>query len=217
MTDDSPSSKPGEGRDPQDTSKRGLGRWLAVLPVVIFFALATVFLVRILSGDDISQVPSVLINKAAPSFSLEALPGLMEESAAVPGFETADLQGQVSLVNIFASWCVPCRQEHPYLVELAKRDDLQIVGINHKDEPDNALEFLVELKNPYDRVGIDRDGRISIEWGVYGVPETFVVDAQGCVRAKHIGPLTPVALEQNILPMIAELQDASSASLACQN
>jgi cytochrome c biogenesis protein CcmG, thiol:disulfide interchange protein DsbE len=126
------------------------------------------------------------------------VPGL-----STPGFDTAALQGEVTVVNVFASWCIPCRDEHPLLVELRERTGVRLYGINQKDAPENAAAFLAELGNPYERIGADRDGRVSIDWGVYGVPETFVVDPRGTIVFKHVGPLTPSSLADELLPAIA--------------
>jgi cytochrome c biogenesis protein CcmG/thiol:disulfide interchange protein DsbE len=143
-------------------------------------------------------VRSVLINKPAPVFALEAVPEL-----GVPGFATENLTGAVTVVNVFASWCVPCRAEHPLLTKLKDNGDIRLFGINQSDAPENARAFLAELGNPYDAVGADRDRRVSIDWGVYGVPETFVVNAEGIITFKHVGPLTPASLEGELLPAIA--------------
>lgn len=157
---------------------------LALLPAAAFAGLAALFY-KGLSGDP-SSLPSVLINKPVPAFTLPPI-----EQLGVPGLADADLtSGQVTVVNIWASWCVPCRQEHPVLMELSKRGDIRLVGINNKDEPANARQFLGALGQPFAAVGADRDGRVTIDWGGYGVPETFVVDGKGVIRHKHIGPLS---------------------------
>ncbi|PZF77172.1 DsbE family thiol:disulfide interchange protein [Aestuariivirga litoralis] len=162
--------------------------WLVLLPVIVFAALAALFW-KGLSGTP-NQIPSALINKPVPDFVLNAVPGLN-----VPGFDDETLkQGKVTVVNVWASWCAPCRIEHPLLTELARRPDIQLFGMNYKDEPQNAVEFLSTLGQPFAAVGMDRDGRTGIDWGVYGVPETFIVDGQGMIRYKHIGPLTPEAI-----------------------
>lgn len=162
--------------------------WLVLLPVIVFAALAALFW-KGLSGKP-NEIPSVLINKPVPDFVLNPVPGL-----PVQGFASADLQqGKVTVVNVWASWCAPCRVEHPLLTELAKRPDIQLFGINYKDEPENAVSFLGTLGQPFARVGADRDGRTAIDFGVYGVPETFIVDGQGMIRYKHIGPLTAEAI-----------------------
>jgi cytochrome c biogenesis protein CcmG/thiol:disulfide interchange protein DsbE len=165
-------------------------RLLFLLPVLVFVVLAGLFLVR-LGGDDPSKLPSALINKPAPAFTLPPLEGLVANGQPVPGLSSEDLKGKVTVVNVWASWCAPCRQEHPLLVDLAKDPSIRVVGINQKDDPDNARRFLGSLGNPYAAVGADRNGRASIDWGVYGVPETFIVDPDGMIRYKHIGPLTP--------------------------
>jgi cytochrome c biogenesis protein CcmG/thiol:disulfide interchange protein DsbE len=162
--------------------------WLVLIPVVVFAALAALFW-KGLSGEP-SKIPSALINKPVPEFTLAAVPGL-----DVPGLASADLKtGKVTVVNVWASWCAPCRIEHPLLTELAKRPDIALAGINYKDEPENAVRFLTTLGQPFAAVGMDRDGRAAVNWGVYGVPETFVVDGEGRIRYKHIGPLTPEAI-----------------------
>jgi cytochrome c biogenesis protein CcmG, thiol:disulfide interchange protein DsbE len=160
-------------------------RWSALSPVVLFLALAVGLFFGL--GTDTRTVPSVLIGKPAPVMDMMPIEGL-----ATKGFSAADFKnGRVTLVNIFGSWCAPCRLEHPLLMELSKRDDLQIFGINTKDKPADVFAFLAELGQPYDAIGEDRSGRIAIEWGGYGVPETFIIDAQGIIRFKRVGPLTP--------------------------
>jgi cytochrome c biogenesis protein CcmG/thiol:disulfide interchange protein DsbE len=168
---------------------------LAVLPLVLLVGLIAVFAMNM--DRDPSLVRSVLINKPAPVTTLPAIEGLDR-----PGITPALLQGQVSVVNVFASWCVPCRDEHPVLVELRQRAGVQLIGINQKDAPENARAFLTELGNPYDAVGADKDGRLSIDWGVYGVPETFIVNAAGVITYKHIGPMTLESLEKEVIPAI---------------
>ena len=132
-----------------------------------------------------------------PEFTLPAVEGL-----EVPGFDTNALIGEVTVVNVFASWCIPCRDEHPLLETLKAQTGVRLFGINHSDAPENARAFLAELGNPYDAVGADRDRRVSIDWGVYGVPETFLVDAKGVITYKHVGPLTPEAIETELLPAL---------------
>ena len=169
-------------------------RLLFLLPVIVFVVLAGLFVVR-LGGDDPSRVPSALLNKPAPAFSLPPLEGLVAGGKPVPGFSSEDLKGKVTVVNVWASWCAPCRQEHPLLVDLAKDPSIRLVGINQKDDPDNARRFLGTYGNPFAAVGTDSNGRVSIDWGVYGVPETFIVGPDGMIRHKHIGPLTPETLQ----------------------
>ncbi len=169
-----------------DARKKRFG--LALLPVLIFGGLAIVFW-RGLASDP-SSLPSVLIGKSAPDFSLPAIKG-----SNIAGLALADLKtGGVSVVNIWASWCGPCRLEHPFLMELAKRQDIRLVGINNKDEPQNAMRFLTTMGQPFAAIGADETGRTTINWGGYGVPETFIVDGQGIIRFKWVGPLTPEAV-----------------------
>ena len=187
---------------------------MALLPVVVFAGLAVLFVVG-LRQEDPSRVPSVLIGKPAPEFDLPPLEGLTRRGVPVPGFATSDLQGadlkgQVTVVNIWASWCGPCRDEHPYLMALSEVDGVRLVGINNKDEPANARRFLGALGLPYEAVGVDPDGRTFVDWGAYGVPETFIVDARGIIRHKYIGPITAKALDETILPMIEDLQGENS-------
>lgn len=170
---------------------------LAVTPLVLFAGLIAVFATSM--DRDPNVIPSVLIDKPAPEFSLPAVPGI-----SVPGFDTAALKGEVTLVNVFASWCVPCREEHPLLMALKAETGVRMFGLNQKDPAEQAKAFLAELGNPYDAVGGDTNGRVSIDWGVYGVPETFVVDANGIILFKHVGPLSPLAIEQKIKPAIAK-------------
>jgi cytochrome c biogenesis protein CcmG/thiol:disulfide interchange protein DsbE len=167
---------------------------LYLLPALVFVGLAVLFMVQLGSGRNPSEVPSALIDKPVPVFSLAPLEGLLDNGRPVPGFSNEDLKGRVTVVNVWASWCAPCRQEHPLLVELAKDPSVRVVGINQKDNPDNARRFLGALGNPFSAVGIDPNGRASIDWGVYGVPETFIVGPDGTIRYKQIGPLTPETL-----------------------
>lgn len=175
---------------------KGLPRLLLLLaPLVVLAGLVAVFALSI--DRDPGLVRSVLIDKPAPQFALPAVEGL-----AVQSFDSTALRGEVTVVNVFASWCIPCRDEHPLLVELKERTGVRLFGINQKDAPENARAFLDELGNPYDAIGADSNGRVSIDWGVYGVPETFVVDAQGIIRFKHIGPISPATLASEVLPAI---------------
>jgi cytochrome c biogenesis protein CcmG, thiol:disulfide interchange protein DsbE len=155
------------------------------VPLCVFAVLAAVFFIGLESNDP-SIVPSALIGQKVPTFELPPLEGM-----ALPGLASRDLaQGKVTLVNVFASWCGPCRVEHPVLMQLAKRGDIAVAGINYKDQPENARRFLTGLGVPYQSIGADPTGRASIDWGVYGVPETFVVDGKGIIRFKWVGPLS---------------------------
>jgi cytochrome c biogenesis protein CcmG/thiol:disulfide interchange protein DsbE len=156
-------------------------------------------------GRDPSQVPSALIGQPVPKFSLPPVLGRML------GLSSEDLVGEVSLVNVFASWCVACREEHPLLMRLSTEKRVKIHGLNYKDEPENAARWLNTNGDPYTRTGADRDGRVAIDWGVYGVPETFVVGVDGRIAFKHIGPLSEEALELTILPLVARLPGKAGA------
>ncbi len=176
-------------------------RILVALPLVLFAAVAVIFYYMLFAGTG-SKIPSALIGKPVPDFNLEALAGLKENGEAVEGFSAGTLYGsKVSLVNVWASWCAPCRAEHPYLMELSKRPDIQVIGLNYKDKTENARRFLGVHGNPYDRVGVDSNGRVAVDWGVYGVPETFIVDKTGKIRFKYVGPITQSVLKK-ILPQI---------------
>ncbi len=174
-------------------------RLVYLLPLALFAVLVGYFAVGLTL--DPKRIPSALIDRPAPEFSLPALPG------ASNGLSTADLKGGgVKLVNVFASWCAPCKIEHPLLMRMAKEKGITIYGINQKDKPEDVRAWLARDGDPYRRIGADKEGRASIEWGVYGVPETFVVDGEGRIRYKHVGPIMPRDLEEKILPIIQELQ-----------
>ncbi|WNJ90771.1 DsbE family thiol:disulfide interchange protein [Bosea sp. 685] len=177
-----------------ETAPRRRSPLVFLIPLILFGALALVFAVGLFSGDA-SKVPSALIGKPAPAITLSQLDGLQRDGQPVPAFAMADLaKGRATLVNVFASWCAPCRVEHPFLVAMAespavKAGKVALVGMNYKDEAENARRFLGALGNPYSAVGVDRSGRAAIEWGVYGVPETFLIGPDGRILEKHVGPL----------------------------
>ncbi|MDE2167751.1 MAG: DsbE family thiol:disulfide interchange protein [Alphaproteobacteria bacterium] len=175
-------------------------RLVFVLPAIAFVGLALAFGVSLDRGRDPSMVPSALIGKPVPAFSLPPVKG------TALGLSTADLKGAVSLVNVFASWCVACREEHPLLMRLKARGVVPIYGIDYKDKPDDAARWLATMGNPYDRVGADLDGWAGIDWGVYGVPETYVIDRDGRIAFKQIGPITPTILDGTILPLVEKLR-----------
>ena len=175
-------------------------RLLFLMPVVGFIVMAGVIAYFMLSGRDSKIIPSALIDKPAPEFSLPSIDG----TAAALG--TAHLKGQVSLLNVFASWCIPCKVEHPQITRLGKIPGVALFGLNYKDKPAKAKAWLELLGNPYHRIGADLNGRAGIEWGVYGVPETFIVDATGHIRYKHVGPVMPRDLDETILPIIESLK-----------
>ncbi|MCU0831290.1 MAG: DsbE family thiol:disulfide interchange protein [Rhizobiaceae bacterium] len=189
-----PDSAP--GRPPQR------GRMAFLLPLILFLGLAGFFAAQLLSGRDIAVVPSALIGQPAPQTVLQPL-------GQTPLFDVAAAKGRVTIVNVWASWCAPCREEHPLLIELAKDDRFTVAGINYKDDPANALGFLAELGNPFAAIGADQTGRAAIEWGVYGVPETFIVGADGLIAYKHVGPLTAESLNG---PFMAALEAALAAA-----
>ncbi len=164
--------------------------WLMTLPLIAFAALAAIFWFRLGNGDP-SRIPSALLGHPAPQTTLPPLEGLANDGTQVPGLDPAMFKGKVSVVNVWASWCVPCHDEAPLLTELGKDKRLQIVGINYKDAPENARRFLGRYGNPFGIVGVDGNGRASIEWGVYGVPETFVIGREGTIVYKMVGPVTP--------------------------
>ena len=182
-------------------------RWLPLLPFILFMVLAGIFLVQLLSGKDSSVVPSALIGQEAPQTPLPALEGMN-----LPGFDPAAFAGKVTLVNVWASWCAPCRVEHPVLMQLAKDGRVEIAGLNYKDKPENARRFLHELGNPYSMIGTDDAGRAAIEWGVYGVPETVLVGKDGRFAYKHVGPFTPEIMTRQILPEIEKALAAEVGS-----
>ena len=163
---------------------------LMALPLLFFLGLAVLFWFRLGDGDP-SRIPSALIGHPAPQTVLPPLAGLLADGVQVPGLDPAIMKGRISLVNVWASWCVPCHDEAPLLTRLAKDKRLQLVGINYKDTPDNARRFLGRYGNPFDVVGVDGNGRAAIEWGVYGVPETFIVGREGTILYKLVGPITP--------------------------
>jgi cytochrome c biogenesis protein CcmG/thiol:disulfide interchange protein DsbE len=171
------------------------------IPLFAFLALAALFLFRLGSGDP-SRLPSALIGRPVPATSLPALPGLTRDGAAVPGVTAADFGGAVTLVNVWASWCVPCHDEAPLLMKLADDKRIRLVGINYKDQPENARRFIGRHGNPFVAVGTDANGRASIDWGVYGVPETFLVGRDGRIAYKLVGPITPANLEAALKPAI---------------
>lgn len=172
--------------------------FLYFLPLLVFLGISIYFAIGL--GKDPREIPSALIDKPVPQFEL---PPLMED---LPGLASADFGGEVVMVNVFASWCIPCRIEHPLITRLAEDGILPVYGLNWKDEKADALAWLNELGNAYTRIGWDLSGRVGIDWGVYGVPESYIVGKQGRIRYKHVGPISREALNETILPIIRELQ-----------
>ena len=180
----------------------GAKRFIVLLPLLVFIPLVAVFFVGLGSGDP-SRIPSALIGHPAPDTNLESIPGLIaRDGKPLPGIAAADFKGAVTVVNVWASWCVPCHDEAPLLNALAEDRRIRVVGINYKDPPDNARRFLGRYGNPFAAAGVDRKGRASMEWGVYGVPETFIVDRDGKIAYKLVGPITPGNLAAVVKPEI---------------
>jgi cytochrome c biogenesis protein CcmG, thiol:disulfide interchange protein DsbE len=178
----------------------------ALLPLLIFAGLAAIFWSQLDSGRNISEIPSALIGTKAPSLDLPPLEGATFKGAAMPALNDAAIRGKLTLVNVWASWCVPCREENPIILELAKDPRLTVVGINYKDQTDNALRFLGELGNPFSAVGIDPRGKAAIDWGVYGIPESYLVDAQGTIVYKRVGPFDGKSLKEGLYPAIEKAE-----------
>jgi len=176
-------------------------RAIYIIPVLLFAGLAY-FLFHSLIAPPPTELPSALIGKPAPALTLAPL------DHDAQGFGPADLKGHVTIVNVFASWCVPCREEGPLLSTLAGLKGVALYGLVYKDTPEKARAFLKDVGNPFSRIGLDKSGEAGIEWGVYGVPETFVVDADGIIRLRYAGPLTPDVLSGQILPAIERARDA---------
>jgi cytochrome c biogenesis protein CcmG/thiol:disulfide interchange protein DsbE len=173
-------------------------RLLYLLPVVLFLVVAGYFVLALRSGRDPSLVPSALIDKPAPDFDVAGLGGGGDLSRA-------GLAGQIVLVNFFASWCVPCRAEHPLLMRLAQQEHVALYGIAYKDKPADATAFLDRFGNPYRRVGLDESGRVGIDFGLYGVPETYIIDKSGHIRYRHVAPLTAETIDKEVLPRLKVL------------
>ena len=186
-----------------EPSARGKRNLLVMLPLIAFLALAGLFLYRLGTGDP-SKLPSALIGRQAPTIDLPAIEGLTRDGKPVPGLSSATFAGNVTLVNVWASWCVPCHDEAPLLDQMAKDKRFQIVGINYKDAPDNARRFLNRYGNPFAAAGADDKGRSSIDWGVYGVPETFLIGRNGAIAYKLVGPITPENLVKVLMPEIVK-------------
>jgi cytochrome c biogenesis protein CcmG/thiol:disulfide interchange protein DsbE len=175
-------------------------RWPLAYVVILLAFFALVVILGIGLTLDPRKVPSPLIGKPVPEFSLPPVKG------RTPGLSSADLKGDVSLVNVFASWCLACRDEHPLFMDLRRRGVVPLHGLNYKDQPEDAARWLDELGDPYTRTGADLDGRVAIDWGVYGVPETFLIDRDGRIAYKHIGAVTPQVMAEKIMPLIDELR-----------
>lgn len=191
--------------------KRNRSRYaLALIPLAVFLGFAAIagkmLYDQDVNGLDVSAIPSALIGKTAPSLALPPL-----EGSTTAALTDAAIKGKLTLVNVFASWCVPCRQEHPILKQLANDSRLNIVGINYKDRNDNALRFLGELGNPYKAIGVDPNGKAAIDWGVYGIPESYLVGPDGTILYKKVGPFDERSLTQQLLPAIEKASGAAKS------
>jgi cytochrome c biogenesis protein CcmG/thiol:disulfide interchange protein DsbE len=194
----------GLSREPTGRSRRVL----VLLPLAVFLGLAALFFVRLGAGDA-SRIPSALIGHEAPATDLPPVAGLERDGKPIPGIAAADFKGTVTVLNVWASWCVPCHDEAPLLMQLARDSRIRVVGINYKDQTDNARRFLGRYGNPFAASGADTNGRAAIEWGVYGVPETFVVGRDGKIAYKLVGPITPENLDQVMKPEIEKALERS--------
>ncbi len=172
---------------------------MVLLPLAVFMVLAAIFMLQLMSGRDAAEIPSALIGQPAPETKLAPL-----EGTGLPGVDSTLFKGKVTVLNVWASWCVPCRVEHPVLSSLSQDGRFDLEGLNYKDKPENAAAFLGELGNPYSAVGVDPAGRAGIDWGVYGVPETFIIGKDGRIAFKHVGPLTEDSVRSEMLPAIAK-------------
>jgi cytochrome c biogenesis protein CcmG/thiol:disulfide interchange protein DsbE len=184
-------------------------RVIVLAPLLIFLGLVLLFLIRLYAGDP-SQIPSALIGHPAPQTNLPPVAGLDRNGAPVPGIDAAHFKGAVTVVNVWASWCVPCHDEAPLLMQLARDSRLRLIGINYKDEPENARRFLGRYGNPFAAAGADLNGRAAIEWGVYGVPETFVVGRDARIAYKLVGPITADNVDTVLKPEIEKALAAGS-------
>jgi cytochrome c biogenesis protein CcmG/thiol:disulfide interchange protein DsbE len=195
----------------QTAPRRGASRYvLAVIPLVIFLGFAGIagkmLYDQDVNGRDVSAIPSALLGKKAPILAMQPL-----EGSNTPALTDQAVAGKLTLVNVFASWCVPCRQEHPLLKELAKDTRLTVVGINYKDKNDNALRFLGELGNPYAAIGIDPNGKAAIDWGVYGIPESYLVGPDGTILYKRVGPFDERSINSELMPAIEKASAAAKS------
>jgi cytochrome c biogenesis protein CcmG, thiol:disulfide interchange protein DsbE len=176
-------------------------RMIVLIPLIAFLAIASLFMLRLGAGDP-SRIPSALIGHLAPATNLPPVAGLERDGKPVPGLDSAAFKNDVSVLNVWASWCVPCHDEAPLLLKLAADSRIKVIGINYKDQADNARRFLGRYGNPFAANGADVNGRTAIEWGVYGVPESFVIGRDGRIAYKLIGPITPANLDARLLPEI---------------
>jgi cytochrome c biogenesis protein CcmG/thiol:disulfide interchange protein DsbE len=197
---------------PPDPKRPTFALQWVVVPVLVFAVLVAVFGFALTTGDP-SKLPSALIGKPVPVTEFPALSGLIDKGQPVPGFASAALaDGSVSVVNFWASWCVPCAEEQALLVQLEAQTGVALYGVNYKDQPTAARRFLGRYGNPFKAVGTDDNGRGAIEWGVYGMPETFVVNGRGEIVFKHVGPVTPASLADKLIPAIESARKTAADS-----
>lgn len=179
-------------------------RLIPLIPLIIAVFIMAIFAGVLLSGRDNQTLPSTLLNQPAPEFSASAL-----AESGLAALETADfVKGDtpITVLNVWASWCTPCIAEHPYITNLSRQDGVTLVGLNYKDKPDAARKFLEKYGNPYEKIGTDPHGAVAIDFGVYGVPETYVIDAQGIIRFKVVGPVTPEIITRDLEPIFNQLR-----------
>ncbi len=192
-----------------ERASTGRPKLIVLLPLVAFLALAALFFFRLGSGDP-NRLPSALIGRPAPQTDLPPVAGLVADGKPLPGLAAADFKGAVTVLNVWASWCIPCRDEAPMLLRLAQDKRIRLVGLNYKDQAENARRFIGRYGNPYAANGADESGRAGIEWGVYGVPESFVIDRTGTITYKLVGPLTPENLETVVKPELEKALKSGS-------
>lgn len=216
MTDDPTTLPTAPAADTVTKAAKPRRNWLVALPLVLFGGLAAIFLYQLVSGHDPQQIPSVLIGKTAPQTVLPALEGVSgPDGGPMPALDLTGFgDGRPVLVNVFASWCGPCRDEHPLLMDLAQDERFKLVAINYKDKPENARKFLESLGNPYAAIGVDQKGSATIDWGVYGVPESFLVAPDGEIVFKQTGPFTPEAVKTGLLPAVERVLAGPSKGTA---
>ena len=194
---------------PIETTRIGRRRIAVLVPLAVFLALVLLFLLRLYSGDP-SLIPSALIGQPVPQTNLPPVAGLERDGAQVPGVDPASFKDAVTVVNVWASWCVPCHDEAPLLMQLAQDNRVRLIGINYKDKPDNARRFLGRYGNPFAAAGADESGRAAIDWGVYGVPETFVIGKDSRIAYKLVGPITADNFAAVLKPQIEKALAAGS-------
>lgn len=197
-------------QEPESQRPSTARRLALAAPLLLFALLVVLFQFGLSTSDYRTELPSALINKPVPEFDLPPVPGMEKDGKPSRGFTSKDLaDGHVTLVNVWASWCGPCKYEHPLLAPLKARAGVRLYGVNYKDKPEAAVRMLSKGGNPFDAVGADESGRVSIEWGVTGVPETFVIDGAGRIVSKLSGPITEENIESRLMPAINKARAAT--------